>query len=275
MLEKITPQKLQFSGSVIITLSIFAIFSLLPTPVTALQNDDPPLPEFQGTIVDDLSDSFSLHGPRNYWHATELGYAGHSWWTKNNRLDVENTGRWSLAIPNPGEYKIAVYIPPNHATSETARYTLFHQNNSTSISVNQLRHQNSWVVLGTYTFDGSGNEYLELQDATGEPDGKVELGFDAVGFSSHKPGLEEKAAEALADAVSNAVWDRIRMWLDDHTDELRAEVKVWFQQQKGKLLRQAGDSATTWIDRQCTGLGAAMLLPGAALVLWARKRPKN
>lgn len=271
MIDHVTPTTLRISGSVILAVSIFAIFTFLPTPATAIQGQDPVIPEYHGTVVDDLSDSFSLLGPRNFWHASDKGYADHAWWTVNNRLEEENKARWALSIPRPGEYEVVVFIPEDHATSETARYTLFHQKEKTQIAVNQLQNQNSWFVLGTFPFDGSGDEYLELSDATGEPDGKAEIGFDAAGFSSLGSGLEDK----IVDAATKALGERIRMWLDEHTDDLRKEVKAWVQQQKGKILRQVGNSVTSWIDQQCTGLGAAMLLPAMALVLWAKRRPRG
>jgi hypothetical protein len=130
--------------------------------------------------------------------------------------------------------------------------------------VDQALNQNTWDPLGTFEFAGEGQEYIELTDVTGEADSEFEVAFDAVGYRSEDPGFEEIIADAL--------WDRVKIWLDDHATELKVHLDKWLENQKGQLLRQLGNALTSWIDEQCTGLGAAMVLPGFALVLWRKRR---
>lgn len=230
------------------------------------QDDSANIPDFEGTIIDDVSDGFSLQGPDRYWHEETAGYQDHLWWTKNNATGVENKARWNLGIDEPGTYQIAVYIPTQHATTNQARYYVHHQDQITEVTVDQQLNQNTWHTLGSFEFIGDGQEYLELTDETGEPDSRYEVAFDAVGYTQGKPGLEEVIADAL--------WDRVKIWLDDQATELKVHLDEWLERQKGQLLRQLGTALTSWIDEQCTGLGAALLLPLYALIV-SRKRKRD
>jgi hypothetical protein len=265
MLQKIQratsrPQFIRFLFVLIIVILLLAGISR----TVFAQDDSPSVPEFQGTIIDDVSDNFILQGPNRYWHEASAGYQDHMWWTKNNDSGIENTGRWNLGINQPGTYQIAVFIPLEHATTNQAHYYVHHQGQITEITIDQGSNQNAWYALGSFDFVGDGQEYLELADETGEADSKYEVAFDAVGYNQGDPGLEEIVADAL--------WDRVKIWLDDQATELKVHLDEWLENQKGELLRQLGNTLTSWIDEQCTGLGAAMVLPGSALVLWRRRR---
>jgi len=232
-----------------------------------VRQDDPvSIPAFEGTIIDDASDGFSLQGPDRYWHEETTGYKDHLWWTKNNATGVENKARWNLGIDEPGTYQIAVYVPTQHATTKQARYYVHHQGQITQVTVDQQLNQNTWYSLGSFEFIGDGQEYLELTDETGEPDSRYEVAFDAVGYIQGRPGFE--------DVVADALWDRVKIWLDDQGTELKVHLDEWLEKQKGELLRQLGNTLTTWIDEQCTGLGAAMVLPLYALIV-SRKRKRD
>ncbi len=230
------------------------------------QDDSTNIPDFEGTIIDDVSDGFSIQGPDRYWHEETAGYRNHLWWTKNNTTGVENKARWNLGIDEPGTYQIAVYIPTQHATTNQARYYVHHQGQITEVTVDQRLNQNTWYTLGSFEFIGDGQEYLELTDETGEADSRYEVAFDAAGYTQGKPGLEEVVADAL--------WDRVKIWLDDQGTELKVHLDEWLEKQKGQLLRQLGNTLTTWIDQQCTGLGATMVLPLYALIV-SRKRKRD
>jgi hypothetical protein len=240
-------------------------------PVTDLQScheaDELSIPEFEGTIIDDLSGHFSQLGPAKYWHEEAQGYNDHSWWTRNNQSVVENTARWTLDLGEPGTYEVYVYIPTEHATTRQANYLIFHGGESNAVSVNQNALPNSWHKLGDFAFDAVSDEYIELMDKTGEQDAEFEIAFDAVGLIPHSDDLEEK--------ITGAFWERIQPWLDEKTEKLQESFKDWLDEQKGKFLRQLADSLKSWIDQQCAGLGAAMLFPIFAFILWRRGQRKS
>jgi hypothetical protein len=225
------------------------------------------IPEFAGIVIDDLSQQFSQRGPERYWHAEEQGFENHFWWTHNNRSGTDNLGLWSLGISQAGTYEIFVYIPPAHATTTNAVYIIAHNDEQDRVTVNQAVNRNSWYKLGAFSFSGTGEEYIQLSDETGEEDTKFEIAFDAVGYRSVDSSWEEE--------VSDALWDKVRPWLDEKTASLEQALKEWLNEQKGKFLQKMADSLKNWIDQQCAGLGAAMLLPFFALIFWHKQRGKT
>ena len=228
--------------------------------------DQPPIPGLKGTIIDDVSGQFSIRGPVKYWHEENQGYGAHFWWTKNNLSGIENVAQWHLEITEPGLYELFTYIPTLHSTTNAANYSIYHNGVVDSIKVNQSAHQNSWYKLGDFLMAGSGEEYIQLVDETGEAESEFEIAFDAVGFSFVEPDWEEK--------ITGALWERIRPWLDEKTSGFQELFKEWLNDQKGKLLQKLADSLKNWIDQQCASLSAAALLPIFAVVIWLRQRRK-
>jgi hypothetical protein len=228
------------------------------------QRDDLPILDSPGIIIDDLSEQFSRQGPDKYWHENDQGYQDHSWWTQNNQTGVDNVARWRLGITQVGTYAVFVYIPSSHATTQKAVYTIFHNGEQDQVSVNQNANRNSWYKLGDFSFAGTGDEYIELIDETGEANTQFEIAFDAIGYSQTTPSWEDK--------ITGALWERIQPWLDEKTAALEETFKNWLNEQKGKFLQKMADILKSWIDQQCASLGTAMLFPLIAFVLWHRKR---
>ena len=139
---------------------------------------DPPAPP--GALVDDRSPQFWRRGPSEYWHQAAGGYAEHLWWTHNNEQDAENAARWMLELEGPGTYALYVYIPPLHATTRQAHYTITCAGQAHSVTVDQRAHPNEWVSLGQVRCAGTGGEYVELSDETGEAPLEYEIAFDAI-----------------------------------------------------------------------------------------------
>jgi hypothetical protein len=229
--------------------------------------NEPSIPPFEGTVIDDLSTQFSPQGPERYWHEVDQGFENHSWWTYNNRTGIDNVARWTLEIPQAGTYEIFVYIPLSHATTQNAIYRVSYNEGLDRVTVNQNANQNSWYKLGDFNFAGTSDAYIELIDETGEADTEFEIAFDAIGYRPVDPGWEDK--------ITGALWDRIRPWLDEKTAVLEDAFKGWLNEQKGKLLQKLADSLKGWIDQQCAGLGAGILFPLVALVLWHRKKDRS
>jgi hypothetical protein len=235
--------------------------------LTAGDPEELPVPEFKGIVIDDLSPQFSRQGPERYWHEQDQGFENHSWWTQNNRNDTENVARWSLGITQAGTYEVFVYIPITHATTRNAIYIVSHNGEQERITVNQESNHNSWYKIGAFSFTGTGDGYIELIDETGEADTDFEIAFDAVGYRSTDSNWEEK--------VTGALWERFRPWLDEKTALLEQTFKDWLNEQKGKLLQKLSDTLKNWIDQQCAGMGAALLFPLFALVLWQRQKRRK
>jgi hypothetical protein len=137
-------------------------------------------------IVDDLGAGFARFGPSAYWWQASIGYLSHMYWTYVNGSSVSNYTRWTpnLASGGAGDYTVSVFIPRNYATAQQAKYRVRHNGlDDYSAPVNQALYYDQWVSIGSYSFSGAGDEYVELTDATGEAySTKRQLGFDAVKF---------------------------------------------------------------------------------------------
>ena len=134
-------------------------------------------------VVDDLSSGFTKFGPTTYWYQASIGYASHMWWTYVNGTVKSNYAQWKpTLLAGAGNYEVQAHIPSNYATSQQARYRIYHQGTNHYFTVNQNAYYNVWVSLGTYAFSANGTEYVELSDDTGEAVGTKMLGFDAIQF---------------------------------------------------------------------------------------------
>jgi hypothetical protein len=138
-------------------------------------------------VCDDGDSCFALYGPSAYWHrlttcgGTALGYGGDMYWTYVNGTVVSNYARWTPALGGSGTYTVSVFIPRCYASSQTAKYKVVHGGVTEYKTVNQYPYYDAWVSLGTFSFTGTGGEYVELADATGESyTTKRILAFDAV-----------------------------------------------------------------------------------------------
>jgi len=99
---------------------------------------------------------------------------------------VSNYTRWTPNLVSGGvaNYAVHVFIPSNYGTAQQAKYRVRHNGRDDfSTPVNQSLYSDQWVSIGSYSFSGTGDEYVELADATGEAySTRRQLGFDAVKF---------------------------------------------------------------------------------------------
>ena len=125
-------------------------------------------------ICDDGDSCFTLHGPSAYWHrstscgTSALGYGGDMYWTYVNGSVVSNYARWTPALGGAGTYQLSVFVPRCNGTSQQAKYRIVHNGVTDVRTVNQNAYYDAWVSLGSFSFAGTGGEYVELADATDE-----------------------------------------------------------------------------------------------------------
>ncbi len=148
--------------------------------------------------VDDGDAGFS-EDPVNCW--TSDATAG---WNNDHRYHevdaaVDCAATWNFPeSQRPGKYHVFVHIPPTHATSDAAQYTIQHtasgaqpwEKVSEWAAVNQSvypngDHPSSWVYIGTYYFDSNqhGMDYVRLEPQPLDPVGALRIAADAVRFS--------------------------------------------------------------------------------------------
>lgn len=133
-------------------------------------------------IVDDLSSGFHKGGPSESWYERSIGYDGHIYWTYCSTTQVYNYARWIPSLPHAGNYNVYAFIPRSRADTKSARYRIHHNGQDNVYVLDQSPYFDKWVSLGTYYFAANGDEYVYLDDVTGEPFASLRIGFDAVKF---------------------------------------------------------------------------------------------
>ena len=133
--------------------------------------------------MDDLDPAFAKYGSSYYWHAENVGYNSHMWWTLSNSYTVDNWARWRPVLSAEMRYRVEAYIPAGfsgYTPSTSARYMVYHRDGVTPVVVNQGAHPNRWVSLGEFCFTSGTAGWVELSDATGEAVGSRSIAFDAL-----------------------------------------------------------------------------------------------
>lgn len=143
-----------------------------------------PPPQGADVVVDEADAGFRRGGSATGWQAAAFGYRGRSIWTLNNRVEQPsyNWARWYPTLA-AGRYEVSVFVPSRNANTTHATYWVAHADGFASRVVSQLPISDGWVSLGTYRFAGTGDEYVSLNDITGEPALSRRIGFDAVRWS--------------------------------------------------------------------------------------------
>lgn len=141
-------------------------------------------------IVDDVDAGFVRHGNPAFWFEADVGYGNHMVWTYVNGDAISNWIEWRPDLPACGLYAVSAFIPSQNATTQEARYEIYHTHGPGAtpadesprvVVVNQSARFSEWVPLGTYRFEAGADGYVRLTDATGEdPNSLRKLGFDAV-----------------------------------------------------------------------------------------------
>ncbi len=169
---------------------------------TVSQTPSTPVPASE-VIVDNKDAGFQKGGPSDGWFERAVGYKTHTFWTYNSNSQVYNFGKWIPKLPSAGDYQVFVFIPRQRADTRSARYRIFHNTREDAFWVNQSAYFDAWVSVGTYYFAATGNEYVYLDDVTGEPYASRNIGFDAVKFVRKTTGT---APTSVSPTRTNTPW---------------------------------------------------------------------
>ncbi len=137
-------------------------------------------------IVDDLDSGFVRHGSAGGWHGVSGSsndyYLGHMYWTSNTFSVEDNWATWTPALARTA-YQVFAFIPRWNSTTQSARYRIIHDGQTTVYTLSQQPYYAEWVSLGTYGFGTDpANNYVRLGDVTGEANLQKLIGFDAMAF---------------------------------------------------------------------------------------------
>jgi len=79
--------------------------------------------------------------------------------------DIEGSGEWFFDIPEQGFYEVSVSIPSYNATTQKAKYLIYHNGKISDkvIDQNKITGELSkrWVSLGTYYFNNGSNNHVK------------------------------------------------------------------------------------------------------------------
>jgi len=137
---------------------------------------------------------------RYYRHVKDAaGLNGHIWWTGGEGAASSDICRvsWTPNIPGSATYKVEAYIPASFtdtyssaAVTSSAYYKIYYDGGNTSVTINQLANQGTWVDLGTYQFAQGQSGYVRLGDAVVFADNGKKVLFDAVKFTQVSSSLQ-------------------------------------------------------------------------------------
>jgi MYXO-CTERM domain-containing protein len=143
----------------------------------------PPL----GRIVDDGDLCFEKLGTPAWWHAETDGFDSSLYWTYCSDTEVDTVGLWHLTFDEAGEYRIEAYTDGDWAQSEQATYRVQHDGDLSPTDVDQSQ-TDGWTFVGDYQFAAGGDQWVRLEDQTGEPYAdRVMIVFDALRLTRLDP----------------------------------------------------------------------------------------
>ncbi|MBN1886354.1 MAG: hypothetical protein JW850_00125 [Thermoflexales bacterium] len=138
-------------------------------------------PPAGGVTVDDTDPGFVKGGSASGWRTVQEGYGGSLTWTRNNDAAHSNYN-WARWYPElaAGTYEVLAFIPERYTTTSNAVYWISHADGYTRRVVDQSISGSQWVSLGSYRFRGTRDDYVSLNDITGERRLTRLIAFDAV-----------------------------------------------------------------------------------------------
>jgi len=142
-------------------------------------------------LIDEYTPFFEK-SPSKGWRRILKGYSGRAYHAFANNDNVPtHLGTWNLnSIRNykegrfkAGKYEVWVYIPAGKNKTSNAKYAIYHDGKLNYFTIDQSLYFNEWVSLGTFYFSGKGDEYVRLDNNTGEPRSlRRMVVYDAIKF---------------------------------------------------------------------------------------------
>ncbi len=158
-----------------------------------------------GGILDDLGPCFRKFGTASYWKEDTAGHDGHLFWTiATADGQPDNWGRWSVELEAGGSYDLRVHIDNTVAMSTQAAYQIRHGGDEDVVTIDQSATM-GWKSLGVFDFASGGDQWVRLDDNTGEPlSANRKLVFDAIQLTPTAGQDAGPAVEAGVEAGPDA-----------------------------------------------------------------------
>lgn len=140
-----------------------------------------PIAPSEARIIEESDPCYDDRGPSASWRTVDAGHGGRLRWTYAFEAAApENYATWNLAFDEAGDYLVEVFTPAPHAESARARYVVRHAGMIDEVPIDQGA-ADGFQPLGELSFAAGGDQWIRLDDNTGEPlaDG-IQLVFDAI-----------------------------------------------------------------------------------------------
>jgi lysozyme len=143
-----------------------------------------------GAVIDETDVCFEAGGDPQYWRHESSGWDGELMWTYAVSSQAYNYGVWHLSFEQPGRYLVEAYTASPWAESTQARYQVHHEGVTTVAQVDQTG-TDGWTVIGEFDFEQGGEQWIRLEDLTGEPSSAdIRVVVDAVRITPVEEGTE-------------------------------------------------------------------------------------
>lgn len=157
-----------------------------------------------GGVIDERDQCAGFYGPGEYWRSVDgAGHGGSLLWTDAfESSEPSNWARWRLDFEEAGRYRAEVYLTPDYAVHDRARYEIVHGGEVEVVYVDQSQASaEGWYSLGEFDFTAGGGQTINLFDNV---DGSVAEGqhiaFDALRLTrtegSENPNPDSERSDA-------------------------------------------------------------------------------
>jgi MYXO-CTERM domain-containing protein len=140
------------------------------------------------TIVDD-ADARCFEKVSSWFWPGDGGWEdAHVYTWANDGAEPDSIGRWSFGVDVPGRYRLAAFVPDDHAASHAAGYEIHTGAETVAVGPIDQSTQKGWVDLGVHEIVAGDEHWVRLRDNTGEArDLDRELAFDAIRWQWEPP----------------------------------------------------------------------------------------
>lgn len=151
-------------------------------------------------IIEQRAACYVAAGDPRYWRHEATGHGDSSEWTNTTAAaTASNFARWLLRSPAPDRLRLEVHVTGGEATA--AAYQIVHAGITDTVVVDQSA-ASGFVLLGEFTVDGAGDEYVQVTDNTGSSGQKLVV--DALRITSLERGLGGTSGDDGGCATSGA-----------------------------------------------------------------------
>ncbi len=160
-----------------------------------------PIPPL-GRVVEEDELCFERAGDPLGWHPDPAVGSSGAIWTYCIVPPTDDHAWWRLDFAEAGLYRVEAHTPAPYNQSRMAPYTVRHDGTEDVVVLDQSA-ADGWQTLGEWRFAAGGDQFVHLEDGTGEPYAdRVQIVFDAVRLTRLDPPVVDTDAGVSPDDAS-------------------------------------------------------------------------